>query len=253
MKDEYLVAITYIQDGAQGNELALSIEGWRAHFKEQFRIVVFGDKPTVDGVEWIPIERVPGKEGEYRPALDVNTKLRAICLYCLEHRIPGFIWAADDYFAVNDFTIRDIMLPVYADDELPSKWDKSQNDYWHEQIKTRRLCEREGYETVNWSTHLPKWFDPILLLRVIDDYDLTETGYIIENIYSNKYTTRYPRTKLSKDKDRFKFPVWYPELDREGFRNALKNKIWVCCSVHGWSEELENELKKHYEQCHLTK
>ena len=242
----YLVAITYIADRAQGNELALAIEGWRKHFKENHRILVVGDKPPVDWVDWIPMERVPEKEGEYRPALDICKKLKAVCEHCRWCKYAGFIWASDDFFAVNDFTIDDIRLPKYADEELPSKWDKSQNEFWHTQIKTRILCEEEGFETVNWTTHLPMWFDDVLLLRLINEYNLTENGYIVENIYYNKYTTRAPRTKLSKDEDRFKFPVWYPELDREALHKAFATKIWVTCSEHGWSPELEEELMKHY-------
>jgi len=250
---EYLVVITYIADGAQGNELALAVQGWRTHFKEKFDILVVGDKPPVDGVRWMWVERMKPKAGEYLPALDICNKLEFACVYCKMNGYAGFIWASDDFFAVNDFTIDDVRTPKYLDNELPSKWDKSQNEFWHTQIKTRILCEKDGYETVNWTTHLPMWFDDVLLLRVINDYNLTENAYIVENIYYNKYTTRATREKLSKDKDRFKFPVWYPELDREGFQNALKNKIWVCCSVHGWSKELENELNKHYKQWHSTK
>lgn len=243
---EILVAITYISDRAQGNELALAVEGWRKHFKEPHRILVVGDRPTVGDVEWLPLERVPAKEGQYRPALDICAKLEAVCIYCSEHGIDHFVWASDDFFAVNDFTLDDIRLPKYYEDELPSRWDKTQNEFWHTQIKTRRLCERMGYGTVNWTTHLPMWFNVGKLYWLIRDFDLTNRGHIIENIYFNRYMPDGRPIKLDKDRDRFKWPVWFTPLDREALHKAFATKIWITCSVNGWSPELEAELRKHY-------
>ena len=250
-----LVAITYISGGAQGNELALAIAGWRKHFKDDFEILVVGDMPPVQSDVWMYVERLKPKEGEYLPSIDICNKLLHVCQYCKEHSYDGFVWASDDFFAVNDFTLEDVKTPKYQDDEMPRKWDKTSNRWWLEQVKTRKLCEENGYGIVNWVTHLPMYFDAERLYWLIRDFDMTNHGCIVENVYYNAYPQDGKDGKPEKLylKDRWKFGVYYSPLDREGFQNALAHKIWVCCSEHGWSKELENELYKHYNQWHSTK
>jgi len=245
MKNNYLVALFYIGGEAQGSEIQLAIEGWRQHFKEPFRLIVVGDDPKVEGVEWLEIERVPGKEGEYRPSLDICNKLEEVCTFCEYHGYKHFIWASDDFFAVNDFTIEDVEYPKYLDDEMPILGVMHPNWFERTQVKTRLLCQKEGFGIKNWTTHLPMLFNVANLHKIIRDYDLTNNGYIVENIYFNAYPPKGEPFKLCLN-DRWKFSVIYQPLDREGFQNALRNKIWVCCSVHGWSQTLDRELRKHY-------
>lgn len=245
-KRKYLVAIFYIASEAQGSEISLAIEGWRRHFKEDHEIVVVGDEPPVKDVRWMYVERLKPKEGEYLPAIDICNKLAHVCYYAEEDFYEGFIWASDDFFAVNDFTIEDVMQPKYLEDELPREGASNTNHFWRTQVKTRRLLEKKGYGIVNWTTHLPMWFDNGDLYWLIHDYDLTRNSYIVENLYYNIYKPETIPAKLRRD-DRWKFEVCFTPLDTEGFRNALANKIWVCCSVNGWSAELEQKLKEHYE------
>ena len=246
----YLVAIFYIASEAQGSEISLAIEGWRKHFKEDHEILVVGDvPPPVPGVKWkwMYAERMKQKEGQYLPAIDICNKMLYVCQYCASHGYDGFIWASDDFFAVNDFNIKDVLMPKYLDEQLPSKGDNSTNHFWRTQVKTRALLEKKGYGVVNWTTHLPMWFDIDELYWIIVDNNLTSESYIVENLYYNINKPETIPTKLRRD-DRWKFEVCFTPLDEEGFRNALANKIWVCCSVNGWSAELEQKLKEHYVQ-----
>ena len=242
---ETLVAITYISASAQGNELSLAVEGWRRHFKEPHRILIVGDKPPVEDVDWLDIPRVPKRNGQYLPALDICAKLEAVCLYCMDKGIAEFVWASDDFFAVNDFSLPDVKYPKYYMDEMLSRWDRTQNEFEHTQIKTRRLCEREGFGVTDWTTHLPMWMDAEKLYWVIQDYNLTEDAQIVENIYYNKFGPKGKPFKLHAG-DRFKYPVRYRTQDLPGLEDAFINKIWICCSEAGWSEELERELRRHY-------
>jgi len=240
-----LVAITYISGEAQGCELTLAVAGWRRHFKEEFEILVVGDKPPVKNVGWLPLERVPEKEGQYRPCLDICNKLDAVCAYCKERGIANFIWASDDFFAVNDFTLDDVKFPKYLDDELPRVGLNHFNHFFRSQVKTRKLCEREGFGIMDWTTHLPMWLNAKKLHTIIEDYDMVNEGYIVENIYFNKHKPEGEPFKLCLN-DRWKFGVYYQPLDKQGFYNALARKIWVCCSIRGWGDQLEAELRYHY-------
>ena len=228
-----LVAITYIASEAQGDELALAVAGWRKHFKCPHKIVVVGDTPP-DGLAdaYLAIERLPEKDGEYRPHLDICNKLEAVCETYKD-------------FAVNDFTLEDVMTPKYQDEEMPSKGDEHPNSWLRNLVKTRRLCEQKKYGVRNWVTHLPLWFDKRHLLLTIWQNHLTEDSYVVENLVFNRFRPHGKPVKLCET-DKWKFPVYYSPLDRHGFADALQRKIWVTVSVHGWSEALETELKKHY-------
>lgn len=241
---EVLVVITYIAGEAQGSELALAVAGWRKHFKHPHKIVVVGDRPLIEGVEWLPMERVAEKPGEYRPHLDICRKLETVCAIYGD-RYSGFVWACDDFFAVNDFTLDDIKIPKFQEAEMPSKGDQHPNSWIRNVVKTRRLCEREKLGVVNWVTHLPVWFDIRHLIMIIWKYDLADNSYVVENIYFNKFRPEGVPQQIGHG-DKWKFGVYFSPLDRHGFYDALANKKWVCCSVHGWSDELEQELRKHY-------
>lgn len=242
--EECLVIITYIASDAQGNELRLAIEGWRKHFKEKFRLVIVGDEPPVYNVEYMIVDRKNEKDGEYRPHLDICNKLDYVWrMYNGDYE--GFIWASDDCFPINDFTLADVKAPKYLDDEMPSEGENDPNPFFRNLVKTRRFCEREGLGIRNWITHLPLWFDMEKLHRVIRDYKLTENSYVVENIYYNKYTPEGVPEKLSLNDD-WKFGVYFSPFDRAGFKDALAHKKWVCCSVNGWSKTMERKLMDHY-------
>lgn len=246
MKDT-LVVITYISGESQGTELELAVAGWRKHFKSPHKIVVIGDTPPPKVLPdcWLQMDRVPEKPGEYRPHLDICRKLEAIC-FLYADQYPGFIWASDDCYAVNDFTLEDVMLPKYSDEEMPAVGQNHFNPWWRNLVKTRKLCEKEGYGVVNWVTHLPLYFRFSDIIRCIWKFGLTENSYVLENIVFNAYKQEGSPVKLCREDD-WKFSCFHPHLDREGFYDALAHKKWVCNSVNGWCNALENELRKHYD------
>lgn len=241
---EQLVAITYIAGESQGAELKLAVAGWKKHFKTPHKIVIVGDKPPMEDVEWLPVDRLPEKDGEYRPHLDIAHKLESVTMYYAD-RYSNFIWASDDCYAVNDFTIDDVIIPKIQDMEMPSKGESHFNPWWRNVVKTRKACERDGLGVVNWVTHLPLYFNFRDLINLIWNYRLTSESYVIENLYYNKYTPKQKPILLCEG-DRWKFGVYFTPLDRNGFDNAIANKIWIYNSVHGWSPELEAGLLKHY-------
>ena len=244
---EVLVVITYIAGESQGHELAIAVAGWRRHFKHPHKIVVIGDKPprsvTVD--KWLYIDRVPEKDGEYRPHLDICTKLEFAC-FMFGDKYPGFIWASDDCFPINDFTLEDVMTPKFQDDEMPSKGQNHFNPWWRNLVKTRKLCEEEGFGVVNWATHLPLYFRVSELINTIWEYHLETKSFVIENIIYNRFKQEGMPIKLHEG-DTWKHTVCYTPLDRQGLYEAFARVKFVCASVNGWSYALEEELKNHFE------
>jgi len=245
MKKEILVVIPFVAEDAQGSEIRLAAEGWRKHFKSKCRIVVVGDDPGIQNIDTVlKVDRLPEVDGQYRPHLDIANKMREV-INAFSGAYDGCIWASDDCYAVNDFTIADVKQPKFQDAEMPWKGELHPNPWRRNLVKTRHLCDREGLGIVNWVTHLPLYYKFDKLASIIQDYDLIHESYVIENIYFNKFRPRLVPHQMRND-DGYKFGVYYEPLDKRGFADALNRKIWVCNSAHGWSEGLESALRQHY-------
>lgn len=239
-----LVVIPYLASGAQGNELRLAVEGWKKHYIGDARIVVVGDKPPFD-IEHIPCPRVEPIEGEYLPHLDLAHKFRVAAENFPQYE--GFVFTADDVFAVNDFNLIDILAPKRMPVPLSTEgMERCTPPWWKNLIKTARLCKREGFGMVNYTTHLPVYFRFDRLVGLIEDYHLETDSYVIETLYFNKFTPQGEADILDQEKDRWKHGVYFTPLYRPDLYKAFGQKKWVCCSEQGWSKALEEELEKHY-------
>ena len=244
--DKYLVVIPFFAEGAQGREIEYAVAGWRRHFKEPYQIVLVGDyHPVVDtgdDIMFIQCKRVGRQaEGNYRPHIDFVKKFKAVRKKFPESE--GFIFVADDCYAVNDFDIHDVKMLKQQSKELK----KRNNTPWErEKEKTMLLLRQEGYGIRNFTTHLPIWFDWEKLLAMFDKYDMEHNSYIIEDLYFNMYYGgRVPLT-LNLDFDNLKCGVYRPNPRWEYVHRALKNKIWIQNSVEGWTDTLDRFLANYY-------
>lgn len=244
--EKYLVVIPFFAGGAQGREIEYAVAGWRRHFKEPYQIVIVGDKHPVvesgDDITFIPCKRVGlQSEGNYRPHIDFVKKFKAV-----RKRFPdsdGFIFVADDVYAVNDFDIHDIKM---LKQQSPTLTKRNNSAWEREKEKTMLLLQREGYGIRNFTTHLPIWFEWDKLLAMFDKYDMEHNSYIIEDLYFNMYyKDRVPLT-LHIDYDNLKCGVYRPNPRWEYIKRALRNKIWIQNSVEGWTSTLDRFLADYY-------
>ena len=242
---KHLVLIPHLPSAQQGHELRLAIEGWRQHFKADFVITLMGEGlPYIEGVVNVESPRVPAVEGEYRAHLDYVS-----CARKARERFPdteGFLVAGDDVFAVNDFTFEDVLVPKIQDDWLPTVGAKNHPNPWRRNLaKTGLICQRNGLEMLNYTTHLPHYYEWDKLFAIYDKYDCDHNSYVIENLYYNTYPSDEKPQLLSLN-DRWKFEVSFTPLDRQGLYNAFAFKKWVTCTENGWSSAMEKELAYHY-------
>lgn len=245
--DTYLVVIPYCSKGAQGRELEYSVAGWRRHFKEKYLIVLAGeDHPitsTGDDIICIKSERVPPKDGMYRQHLDYVSCFRKVYAAFPDSR--GFIFVADDVYAVNDFDIHDVM---FLKQKAPSMNDFNGggNAWQKDGARTRWLLEKEGYPARNFTTHLPQWFEWKKLEALWDKYDMDNNSYVFEDLYYNiYYPTRIP-LQLDIEHDNLKCGVYSRTMDIGKIKRAFKTKIWIQNSVEGWTPDLERMLAQYY-------
>ena len=134
---------------AQGREIEFAVKGWHRHFKEEHRIVIVGGGlPDFRGYGVTTVEspRVPERPGQYHQHLDYVPCFRAV-----RRAFPdseGFIFVADDCYAVNDFDIHDVrFLKMLAPD---FNFDQNSPNGWRrDKMKTKALLIRTVYPTID--------------------------------------------------------------------------------------------------------
>lgn len=246
--DLYTVIMPYFSGGAQGREIEYAIAGWERHFKEPHRIVVVGDYhpcfDKYDNVVFIECERVPEQEPEnYRPHIDFVNKFKKV-----RQRYPemnGFIFTADDVYAVNNFDIYDVKVLKQNSSEIV--YPPYPCTAWHrEKKKTKDLLRKYGYPVRNFVTHLPVWIQWDKLEELWQRFDMEHNSYIFEDLYFNiYYSDRIPLT-LHIDHDNFKCGIYRKNPRMEYLRKAFREKIWIQNSVEGWIPELDRTLAEYY-------
>ena len=239
-----LVVIPYLASGAQGCELELAVAGWRRHFKERYLIVVVGDwHPVVetgDDIYFIDCPQVPETPGQYRPHIDHVHKFREVRKHFPDS--AGFIYTCDDIYATADFNLRDVMTP-----KMPvrgfffgiSRSFGGVPDWASDKQKTGDLCFRAKLPVRNWVCHLPVYYEWDRLIDMYDRHNCDNISYIAENIYFNE---KYPDEIDAFDEMEFHDEV---KTEKPNLR-PIGSVMWISNSIGGWSKELEEILKKHY-------
>lgn len=246
-KDPVLVVIPYCSAGAQGRELEYAVAGWRRHFKEDYLIVLAGENhpitETGDDIICVESERVPPSPGNYRQHLDYVS-----CFKKVRAAFPkskGFIFVADDCYAVNDFDLTDVKLLKQKADDMGGD-PNSTNGWQRDKARTRAKLIEGGYPTRNFTTHIPQWFEWDKLEALWDKYDMGNTSYVMEDLYYNiYYPTRIP-LQLHIDHDNFKCGVYRRNPRIDIIRRAFKKQIWITNSPEGWIPALDMMLAEYY-------
>ena len=241
-----LVVIPYLAREAQGRELEYAVAGWRRHFKEEHHIVIVGDHHKVvdtgDDITFIECPRIDDVPGQYMPHLDHVHKFRKVREAYPD--VKGFIYACDDMYAVNDFTMIEVLFPK-KDREIIG--DRNSANGWHrDQWKTKEMCLKERLPIDNWVCHLPVYYEWDKLFEIYDKYDCEHESYVVENLYFNTYYKNRVPVQLSLLHDNLKCGVYRAHPDMSIVREAFVNKIWISNGVTGWIPELDNMLKNYY-------
>ena len=245
LKEEILVILTYKKSGSQGNEIRLALNGWKKFCQFKYHFVVIGEfdetlKNEFPWVEFIYSEPLEKKEGQYNQHLDVQ--------YCLESVMKkydkiydGFIWIADDNYAIKPFNLEDITTIHYHSPSFIGN-EKAPTSYWnHDKWKTRQLLDREGLPCRNYTTHYPCFFEFRKLKEIWDKFGMREESYVLEDIYFNYFPHEDPILDST-----IRLGIWDKRIFEREFQKAIENPNikFVCNSVDGWSKELEDELWK---------
>ena len=245
IQDDVLVVMPYKQNGAQGNEIRLTLSGWRKFCQFNYRFVVIGefDESLKRDFPWVKFIYCPTKEkkeDQYNPHLDIENKFNAIYrLYAQEY--DGFIYITDDEYAIKPFELNDITTTHYhamsftgSKDQPPSYWN-------HDKWKTKQLLDREGLPSINYTTHYPAFFEFKKLDEIWRKYNMFEESYVFDDVYFNSFEHDEPVLD-----DEIRLGIWSNAIFRHEFKKAVDNPNikFMCNSVEGWCPELEDALWK---------
>ena len=246
MNKPILVVIPYCSAGAQGRELEYAVAGWRRHFKEDYLIVLAGeDHPitkTGDDICCIESKRVEPIEGQYRQHLDYVSCFRKV--HAAFPDSEGFIFVADDCYAVNDFTLEDVKILKALQNDIFATANPF-NGWEIDTVNTRSLLLKEGYPIRNFTTHLPQWYEWDKLEALWEKYDMGHVSRVMEDLYYNIYFKDKNPLRLNED-DRFKCGIYRRGANMERVKEAFEKKIWITNSPVGWSDELDKLLSDYY-------
>ena len=239
-----LVVLPFSQGPSQGKEIHLCLRGWRKYCLFDYHFVVIGEfdaalQKQYPWVEFINCPKIPKKEKQYNQHLDVQHCMEVVMNKYVD-TYDGFIWIADDNYAIKPFGLTDITTIHYhvfyiGDSHAPIH-------YWnYDKWKTHQLLYKEEMPHLNYTTHFPCWFDFAKLNFIWNRFKMRDESYVLEDVYFNFFNHMDP----IKD-DEIRLGIWNMDIFKRDFQNAVNNPCikFVCNSVDGWSADLEKALER---------
>ena len=243
LNQETLVVLPYKQSSAQGNEIRLTLNGWRKFCQFKYHFIVIGEfdeslKQEFPWVEFIYCPSVPKKEGQYNPHLDIQNKFKVVSrMYSQIY--DGFIYMTDDEYAVKPFELDDITKIYYHSSDFFGR-ENQPTSYWnHDKWKTKQLLVKESLPHINYTTHYPCYFEFKKLDIIWKKYNMLNESYVFDDVYFNYFT--HPEPILDSE---IRLGIWNNDIFKNEFQKAVNNPRikFMCNSVEGWSKELEESL-----------
>jgi len=245
LKQETLVVLPYKQNGSQGNEIKLTLSLWKKFCQFDYHFIVIGEYNEFLKQEfpWVEFIYCPTKEkikNQYNPHLDIQNKFNII-MKKYSNLYDGFIYMSDDYYAIKPFGLKDIMKIYY----LSSNFIGNKNQpisYWnHDKWKTRQLLDRENLPHINYTTHYPYFFEFKKLKEIWHKFNMLEESYVFDDVYFNYFKHEEP-----EQVDKIRLGIWNNYIYKNKFQKAIDNPNikFICNSVDGWSNDLEESLRK---------
>lgn len=232
----------YFHREAIWEELRYSVRSVCMHLKEEFRLVIVGDRPAWlndhPGAVFIPHARSEGM-GE-NATFDALAKL---ILY-LETKSPGdhFIRMYDDTLLLADVKAEDLKVPraMYSADKVPRRsgvwWDQLRRTLYHVQKDHR---DRNITSAVyNYETHFPECFQAGKLKEVISGFEAVRHRLLTSTLYWNTF-----------------FPYHHPVLFRKDWGIQLYNNadnLFYSSSEGNLEEKCRGRLFLNYNNAGLN-
>lgn len=191
------------------------------------RVWIYGEKPDwLTNVEFYPMKRTP--KPKFVKFFDQLKKIE------LASRNDGiglnFIYTYDDVYFMKPVTMDCLKQPRALMDmgKIPfGQWFKGTDagPNWVECMKmTLYRLKKENLPLFNYETHLPRVYNKVKALAVLDKYNSHEFAFQFATMYFNNYETR---PELLSENRWFRLgiyhPIGYRELVDRANRSAIMN------------------------------
>lgn len=242
--NKILVVLPYSQSGSQGKELYLCLNLWRKFCKFPFHFVVIGEfdeklRAKFDWVDWIYKPKKEKRLYQYNQHLDVQ-ECEEIVYERFGSNYDGFIWMADDNYAIKPFDFEDISTIHYLDDDFKGQKDLPCSFWKHDKWKTKELLLSFDLPTKNYTTHYPCFLEFSKLKEIWNKFDMRNESYVLEDVYFNYF----PHEKPIKA-DLIRLGIWKPtDFLKINEVKSNTNIKFIANSELGFTDLLEDELER---------
>jgi len=251
IQDKVTVCIPFVAEFAQANELQLALRGWEKHFKEDFNVVIIGNR-----LPWMSkeLDVIECKRIGDNPPVDVANKM----LLAIDSELvtEKFIWANDDQYLVSPSILADFETLKCTGQLEGANFGSSL--YQRNKKKTYELLKKAGKSTWDYSSHTPFVFEKEKLKELIVHFKMTEEAYLIATMYFNwvfnGFVPYNAESRAALLNDNLKVGVYRANADFDLLKNLIPGKKIVNNSERGWTDQFAQILNDLFpEKCRFEK
>lgn len=235
-KPKLSIVIPYVKEFAQGNELHMAVRSWNKFFKEEFNLVVIGDREPWMNDQLTLIEH---KRVGNNPPIDIAHKME---LAIKSDKVSEkFVWSNDDQYLVGNVMLADLEF-LKCTGLLKNKL-LSTSQYHTNKKKTYDALMKQKAGIWDFSAHFPFVYEKKKLAELIEIFNLKKESYLISTLYFNLFFPGfYPyniETQQALEYDNLRAGVYRRDADLSRLKRLIPRKKVVGNSQAGWSKELQ--------------
>ena len=229
-------------------ELKYALRSWENYFKEDFEIVLVGEKP-----EWITnITYIPHQKN-WQISQDITADaINKLKLYLSITKESFFIRTYDDIFLLNDIDLKELKK-VRALKYIKPKIQSNQY-IWAQQkartIEKNKSIFKDGNSMWHSETHVPEVFEVGKMNNIFKKYNVFEERLLTSTLYNHTYTKDVMLIDKHKDKAGFYgFDSWdsYGSLyNSEEIEDICKDKNFLSINETGLTDSMKKFISKKF-------
>jgi len=235
------VCIPFLQSAAQGDELKYALRSIERNFREDFAVVIIGDRPA-----WLSDEaiHIPVEIASKNPQIDTTNKLfRAIASELVSDK---FVWSNDDIYFNSPVMLADIQaLSVQGKLlEIPGATET----YKVNRNATIDVLRKLKNDTNNFDMHVPFFYEKEKLLELFEILTKINApeGVLIPSIYYNHFYSGFSATNNDGLNGNYLLRVVSSEPDPAAFSRLIVGKKFLNNSENGWCKLVKKYLENKF-------
>lgn len=235
------VVIPYFGEKAQGIELLMAVRSIEKNFKEDFQLVIVGDKP-----EWLSDEAIFIHAPNISKNAGIDT-LNKIKLAIADDRVSDhFIMTYDDIYFNSPVMLADIQILVAygmlsRPDDLKTVFHKCKN-------RTINSLEYHGFPKYNYDTHTPYYFEKEKLVQLLEYFQEfnNEESLLLSSMYFNCNYSEFTPLMIDNVRGNYLLRMISENPDHQVFEKYIVGKKFLNNTIKGYNKVLVDYLNKNF-------